>query len=85
MLIGVSGLKVGTMIGGKDDYCIIVKSLFFQAIYKSPEIFIKTCALTEVIRIFFGSISLLRAIVRTASQIWLFSSLISMTGKNHFS
>lgn len=58
MLIGVSGLKVGTMIGGKDDHCIIVKSLFFQAIYKSPEIFIKTCALTEVIRIFFGSISL---------------------------
>ena len=29
--------------------------------------------------------SILRAIVRTASQIWLFSSLISMTGKNHFS
>ena len=29
--------------------------------------------------------SILRAIVQTASQIWLFSSLISMTGKNHFS
>ena len=59
LLITFSGCGgISSLRGGKDDHCIIVKSLFFQAIYKSPEIFIKTCALTEVIRIFFGSISL---------------------------
>ena len=58
MLVRVSGLKMGSVIGGKDDHSVVVKSLFFQTVHKSSEILVKTCALTEIVRIFFGGIAL---------------------------